>query len=143
MGGAVRHKKIQFDGATAGARQGAARRSPVRSVFFAALPLTLGAVGVSGYVASDVRDSGDGDPRENPPGFELAGTALPQDRAPRAIKGAATPFFGTTWIELSATLTGAVAPLAGAWFCLRHAVETALTETILSLLAQSRRRTSP
>ena len=136
-------KKIQFDEAFHGARRGAVQRSLVKSVFFAALLVTLGAVGVSGYVAGDVRDSGDGDHLANPAGFQLAGTVLPQDRDPRIINGQATPFLGTTWIELLAMLTGAVALLAGAWLCLRHAVETGLKQTMQSLMAQSARRSSP
>lgn len=130
MGDSMKLKKIEYG---LGAPEATTQRSFVKSLFFAALLVTLGAVGVSGYIANDLRSTGDRDHLENPGGLEMAGSMKAEDRDPRLLNQQATPFFGTTWIELVALVSGVVALLAGAWLCMRHAVETGLKDTVRSM----------
>lgn len=126
MGDSMKLKRIEFGLGSEAPTQ----RSLVKSLFFTALLITLGAVGVSGYITNDLRASGDRDHLENPGGYEMAGSTLAEDRDPRVLNQQATPFLGTTWIELVALLSGFVALLAGAWLCMRHAVATGLKDTV-------------
>ena len=130
MGDSMKLKRIEFG---LGASRATTERSFVKSVFFAALLVTLGAVGVSGYIANDLRATGDRDHLANPGGLEMVGSMRPEARDPRVLNQEATPFLGTTWIELVALCTGIVAMLAGAWLCMRHAVETGLKDTVRSM----------
>ena len=130
MGDSMKLKRIEFG---LGGRQAPTQRSFVKSVFFAALLVTLGAVGVSGYIANDLRASGDREHLENPAGLEMAGSIRAEDRDPRLLNQEATPFLGTHWIELVALCTGIVAVLAGAWLCMRHAVETGIKDTVRAM----------
>ena len=138
MGDSMKLKRIEFG---LGRSQAATQRSFVKSLFFAALLVTLGAVGVSGYIANDLRATGDRDHLENPGGLEMAGSTRPEHRDPRVLNKEATPFLGTTWIELVALCAGVTALLAGAWLCMRHAVETGLRDTVRNM--QSARRAHP
>ncbi|MDA1196331.1 MAG: hypothetical protein O2894_14270 [Planctomycetota bacterium] len=122
--------------------QGPERPRPlVKRVFFAALLVALGAMGVSGYIANDLRARGDRDHLENPGGLEMAGSMRPEDRDPRVLNGEAIPFLGTTWIELVALAAGIVAVMAGAWLCMRHAVETGLRDTARAMAPRASRVT--
>ena len=133
MGDSMKLKRIEFGLGSEATQQ----RSFVKSLFFTALLVTLGAVGVSGYITNDLRASGDRDHLENPAGYEMAGSSLPEDRDPRVINQEATPFLGTTCIELVALGAGAGALLAGAWLCMRHAVATGIKDTVRDMRARS------
>lgn len=123
-------KKIKFGLSEPGERH---PRSFAKRVLFAALLITLGAVGVAGHLSNDLRANGDREHLENPGGYAMAGSMKAEDRDPRVLNGEATPFLGTTWIELVAMISGLVALLAAGWLCMRHAVATGMKDTVLSM----------
>lgn len=125
----MRLRRVEFgpDGSE-DERPSRGRNRLMKSLFLSALLVTLGAVGVSGYIENDLRSGGDRDHLENPMGLAKAGASAAISNDPRAFNEEAPPYLGTTWIQLLAMGAGVTALLSGGWLVMRHAVQTAMAE---------------